>query len=273
MKKFVLWCAAAAIGIAGLVWLWRTVIAPPPWLEVSPLSYSDYGSWAVIPKESPEPVWTGGWAVDVFLIDEDSALKARSGAGLDKKEQFARLQGRMLEDGLSLIGPVYAPLYRSDAVGDDLSRAFRIYLKQHNRGRAFVIATNSEVPASVLSQLTGDADLTDRFGGFYRFGRTPSNVSLVDTDGTAEAAPVTAYCNAHLVDTGACVVDLTTVRKSGYDVLAPESGLADAPVTGLAAWLSDNVAPMAEPLGDLEEVEIIDIRRPGDTDERRRNND
>jgi hypothetical protein len=26
---------------------------------------------------------------------------------------------------------------------------------------------------------------------------------------------------------------------------------------------------MAEPLGDFEEVEIVDIRRPGDTDESR----
>jgi hypothetical protein len=35
----------------------------------------------------------------------------------------------MLEDGLTVIGPVYAPLYRADAKGDDLARAFLIYLK------------------------------------------------------------------------------------------------------------------------------------------------
>ena len=31
-------------------------------------------------------------------------------------------------------------------------------------------------------------------------------------------------------------------------------------------WLEANVAKTAEPLGALEEVEIIDIRRPGETD-------
>ena len=35
------------------------------------------------------------------------------------------------------------------------------------------------------------------------------------------------------------------------------------------AWLEENASQSAEPLGDLEEVEIVDIRRPGDTDESR----
>ena len=266
MKKPVYWIVSALAAIGLGIWLWRSVISPPPLIEVDPLSYTDYASWAAIPKETPAPVWKDGWAVDVFLVDDASELKGRTGKQLDKREQKARLQGRMLEDGLSAIGPVYAPLYRSDAEGDDLSRAFLVYLKQHNRGRAFVIATDTTLPEALLSELKRDEELNTRFGGFYRLGKQPQAVSL-----TAESAPTAdTYCMAHLNESGTCVHDVTTARHSGFAVLAPDSGLGADPAADFMAWLKENAAPMAEPLGDLEEVEIVDIRRPGDTDESRR---
>ncbi|HPF22878.1 MAG: hypothetical protein R3C08_03580 [Hyphomonas sp.] len=265
MKKPVLWIASAAVAIAFGVWLWRSVISPPPYIEVSPLSYSDYASWAVIPKETPPAVWSGGWAVDVFLVDDAASLKGRSGKQLNKVEQNARLQGRMLEDGLAAIGPVYAPLYRTDAKGDDLSRAFLVYLKQHNRGRAFVIATNSPLPDALLTELQRDPDLSERFGGFYRLAKRPDALTLIeDTSKTGES-----YCASHLIESGTCVHDVVTGRQGGFAVLAPDSGLGADPAAAFLAWLEDNASQSAEPLGDLEEVEIVDIRRPGDTDESR----
>ncbi|MEZ6000612.1 hypothetical protein [Hyphomonas sp.] len=264
MKKPALWIASAII-VAGLgAWLWRTVISPPPFIEVNPLSYTDYASWAVIPKETPPAVWQDGWAIDVFLVDSASELQGRTGKQLDKKEQKARLQGRMLEDGLSAIGPVYAPLYRADAKGDDLARAFLIYLRKHNHGRALVIASDTPLPDALLAEIQFEPDLTERFGGFYRVGKNPDSLALTENPDQ----PVETYCPDYLNESGDCVRDVTTVRDGGFAVLAPESDIG-ASAAAFQEWLQANASPMAEPLGDLEEVEIVDIRRPGDTDERR----
>ena len=269
MKKPVLWIASAAVILGLGAWLWRTVISPPPYIEVSPLSYTEYASWAVIPKETPAPVWRDGWATDVFLVEDASELKGRTGAQLDKREQKARLQGRLLEDGLTAIGPVYAPLYRADAKGDDLARAFLIYLRSHNHGRAVVIASDTALPDALLAELELEPELMERFGGFYRIGKDPEFVQLTETPDKS----VEAYCPTHLIEREACVTDVATVREKGFSVLAPESSVGES-AAAFSTWLAENASPMAEPLGDLEEVEIVDIRRPGDTDERRskRNN-
>jgi hypothetical protein len=264
MKKPALWIASAVVAVGLGAWLWRTVISPPPYIEVSPLSYTDYASWAVIPKEAPPAVWQDGWAIDVFLVSNASELKGRTGKQLDKKEQRARLQGRALEDGLLAIGPVYSPLYRADAKEDDLARAFLVYLKNHNHGRALVIASDTPLPGALLSEIQFEPDLIERFGGFYRIGKNPDSLALVED---AEQSADT-YCPAHLVDSGDCVRNVATVREDGFAVLAPDSAVGDS-AAAFSEWLKSHASPMAEPLGDLEEVEIVDIRRPGDTDERR----
>jgi hypothetical protein len=233
MKKPVLWIASAVIAIGLGTWLWRTVISPPPFIEVSPLSYTDYASWSVVPKETPPAVWQDGWAMDVFLVDSTSELKGRTGKQLDKKEQNARLQGRMLEDGLSAIGPVYAPLYRADAKGDDLARAFLIYLRKHNHGRALVIASDTALPDALLAELKLEPELMERFGGFYRIGKKPETLSLTDNPETS----VETYCPSHLTESDACVKDVTTVRKGGFAVLAPDSSLAES-AAAFGEWLN-----------------------------------
>lgn len=264
MKKPALWIVSAVIAVGLGAWLWRTVIFPPPYIEVSPLSYTDYSSWAVIPKETPAAVWQDGWAIDVFLVSNASELKGRSGKQLDSKEQKARLQGRAFEDGLSAIGPVYSPLYRAGAKEDDLGRAFLVYLKNHNHGRALVIASDTPLPTALLSELKFEPDLMERFGGFYRIGKNPDSLALVeDADQSADA-----YCPAHLVDSGDCVKNVAINREKGIAVLALDSAVGNS-AAAFSEWLQSNASPMAEPLGDLEEVEIVDIRRPGDTDERR----
>ena len=52
-------------------------------------------------------------------------------------------------------------------------------------------------------------------------------------------------------------------------IVSQDKPVGGKSLAGLTDWLEANVAKMAEPLGSLEEVEIIDIRRPGDTDAKR----
>ena len=49
-------------------------------------------------------------------------------------------------------------------------------------------------------------------------------------------------------------------------IVSQDEPIAGDNLTGYKEWLEANVAKTAEPLGALEEVEIIDIRRPGETD-------
>ncbi len=266
---------AVAAALIGFFLLWQNVLNRPDKLALSPLSYSDFASWSVVPKEAPPAVWQAGWNIDVFLIDQAAELSARTGAQLDKREQQARLQGRSLEDAFSKLGTVYAPLFREEARNDDLTRAFQLYLKQQNRGRAFVIVAGAPVPSGILDMLRSDAILRARFGGFYVLETddlTPANAleaSGVDAGVTTGAA----YCDAHLVDDGTCIVPLQVSKSHGLLTLAENSGLGADPAGPFLAWLESNAQKIAEPLGDLEEVEIIDIRRPGDTDERRDDSD
>ena len=104
----------------------------------------------------------------------------------------------------------------------------------------------------------------ERFGGFYRIGKNPESLTLIEDP--AQSAEV--YCPVHLVESGNCVKDIPTIRDNGFSLLSPDSAVGESAAM-FSEWLHANASPMAEPLGDLEEVEIVDIRRPGDTDERR----
>ena len=60
------------------------------------------------------------------------------------------------------------------------------------------------------------------------------------------------------------------VEATEVQVAAPVGGRL---VSGLVPWLNDHASKLAEPLGELEEVEIIEIRRPGETDDAAENQD
>ena len=57
-------------------------------------------------------------------------------------------------------------------------------------------------------------------------------------------------------------------REKGLWTLTSEGTPGGEMVATFPEWLEVNVGKMAEPLGDFEEVEIVDIRRPGETDEK-----
>ena len=58
-------------------------------------------------------------------------------------------------------------------------------------------------------------------------------------------------------------------KKKGLWILTSEGTPGGDLIASFPTWLDENVGKMAEPLGDFEEVEIVDIRRPGETDDER----
>ena len=149
-------------------------------------------------------------------------------------------------------GTVYAPYLRAATYEDDLASALNQYLSTDNRGRAFLIATDAPLPASVLPAFEADPLLKDRFGGLLAYGDARSGTGL------AESVPASAICSRRYVPEKGCTASVDVSRAGrGYEMAGSEA-LTD----GLIAWLNDNAAKLAEPLGPLEEIEIIEIQRP-----------
>ncbi len=274
MKRSTLVIAIIALLAVGGWWLWNNVISPKPMLELEPLNYMEDSSWAALPVQAPPAVWSGDWGIDVFIVSEDAALEARSQAGLEKKERLARAQAGALKASLQSIGEIYAPLYRSNAQSDDVTRAFETYLRTDNRGRALVIAHDTSLPESVLARLEQDETLRDRFGGFLSISDARSGIPKLLEAGMApaEGAPL-PYCNDRLNDASSCQMIVPAHKSKGLWVLDGEGVPGGELIESFPEWLETNGSKMAEPLGDFEEVEIVDIRRPGDTDERRAEDD
>ena len=271
MKRLtVLIVIAAVLAIGAGPWVWNTFISPRPQLELDPLKYNEDSSWSALPVEDPEPVWSGGWGVDVFLISEDSALRGTTQASLQKRELRGRRQAQAFKASLESAGEVYAPLYRANAVSDDVTRAFETYLRRDNRGRALIIAHDRPIPESILARLEQDASLRERFGGFLSISDTRNGIPpLHEAPKDAAADGTLSYCSDRLNEAESCQMVVPAQREKGVLVLTSEGTAGGDLVSGFPEWLEANVGKMAEPLGDFEEVEIVDIRRPGDTDESR----
>ncbi|WP_370172592.1 MULTISPECIES: DUF3089 domain-containing protein [Hyphomonas] len=269
MKRLtVLIALAAVLAIGAGPWVWNTFISPRPQLELDPMKYTEDSSWSALPVQEPEAVWSGGWGVDVFLISEDSALSGTTQVALQKKEQRGRRQAQSLKSSFEKIGEVYAPLYRNAAVHDDVTRAFETYLRRDNRGRALIIAHDRPVPDAILARLEQDSSLRGRFGGFLSISDTKDGIPSLSTSASeAGNSDPTPYCNERLNDVTSCQIVVPAHREKGLWVLTSEGVPGGEIVASFPEWLEANVGKMAEPLGDFEEVEIVDIRRPGETDE------
>jgi len=269
MKRFtVLIALAAVLAIGAGPWVWNTYISPRPQLELDPMKYTEDSSWSALPVQEPEAVWTGGWGVDVFVISEDSGLGGTTQVALQKNEQRGRRQAQALKASFETIGEVYSPLYRDAAVNDDVTRAFESYLRRDNRGRALIIAHDRPIPSAILARLEQDASLRERFGGFLSISDTKDGIPpLASGDAQTTAEGPLPYCNDRLNDIDSCQIVVPAHREKGVLVLRSEGIPGGDIVAGFPEWLEANVGKMAEPLGDFEEVEIVDIRRPGETDE------
>jgi hypothetical protein len=269
MKRFtVLIAIAAVLAIGAGPWVWNTFISPRPQLELDPLKYAEDSSWSALPVEEPAAVWIDGWGVDVFLISDDSALKGTTQSGLQKRELKGRRQAQSLKTSFDSIGEVYAPLYRDNATNDDLTRAFETYLRRDNRGRALIIVHDRPIPDSILARLEQDSSLRDRFGGFLSISDTKDGIPPLDSSAQpASLGEPLPYCNDRLNDAASCQIVVPAHRKKGLWVLTSEGTPGGELIASFPEWLETNVGKMAEPLGDFEEVEIVDIRRPGEVDD------
>ena len=259
------------LGVGLGPWAYRTLFVPGVPVALPAFDYRTNDGWAALPAESPAPVWKDGWAVDVILVGPGAGLEPRSESDVLPQTSRAREQSERLAESLSSIGPVYAPLYRQADEATDLAAAFRSYVNTHNRGRAFVIATDHALPPEMLSSLSTDEALRARFGGFLRLTRAKGANAPFPAVAIGPSAPddLMAYCPDQYDTTDTCQPVVRIGRQDGMMIVSQDKPVGGKSLAGLTDWLEANVAKTAEPLGSLEEVEIIDIRRPGDTDAKR----
>jgi hypothetical protein len=262
--------AALAIGLGP--WTYRTFFAPGEPIALPAFDYRSSDSWAALPAEMPPPVWEDGWAVDVILIGPGSGLDPASMSALDSQTERAKEQATRLAESLSAIGPVYAPLFRRAGEAEDLTASFNRYITDKNRGRAFVIATDHSLPIEALVPLKEDASLRERFGGFLRLVRAKAqDDAFLAVDTSPE--DLQSYCPERMTASQSCQPVVKIGRQDGMMIVAQDTPIGGQNLVDFTDWLEANVAKTAEPLGSLEEIEIIDIRRPGDTDESRSTGD
>lgn len=240
---------------AALVWSLRpqadVVSTPLPTFD-----YTDAESWAVKPELQPPAVWEGDWDVDVVLISRAEALDPADTEDLQKqRDKSAGLLSERAE-ALAKIGPVYAPYLRSANIDEDVARALSQYQTADNRGRAFFVVTDTPLPAEFVSVLQATPLLRDRFGGVLFFGED------AETSGFTSDVDAATVCSRRYREEQTCAERIELRRSGGSYNLSGGGRL----VNGFVAWLNANASKLAEPLGDLEEIEIIDIRRPGETE-------
>jgi hypothetical protein len=256
------------LGVGLGPWAYRTFRDQGDLIALPAFDYRTTDSWAALPAEMPPAVWAGGWAVDVILVGPNDGLAPRSETQISSQTDRAVEQSKRLAESLSVIGPVYAPFYREANATIDLSAAFKAYLDDHNRGRAFVIATDHPLPPEMLAPILADESLRERFGGFLRLTRARGDAALFPSIAGMEksASDFLAYCPAQFTEVPKCQPVVEIGRQDGMMIVSQDDPIAGDNLTGYKEWLEANVAKTAEPLGALEEVEIIDIRRPGETD-------
>ncbi|MFN4024724.1 MAG: hypothetical protein ACK4MQ_07820 [Hyphomonas sp.] len=244
MRKSI-WIAAvvALLAVGGAFAFWYMNPAPPPEpVALDPYDYTLEDSWHVRPDPAPPPVWEAGWATDVVLMLSPGARRAPDAHG----------------EALSAIGPVYAPKLRGPEFDVDAAEALQRYLDADNNGRALVIASDRPLPASIVPVINSDPMVRARFAG----------VLLLEGQEAAFATGVSpgSVCSDRFGAGEICAAPLEIRRSDGVWIIAGDEPHGGAVIDGFEEWLDSSAPKLAEPLGELEEIEIIDIRRPGQTD-------
>lgn len=251
-KTFLAVLVAGLIAIAIGATLWSMRDEPGAADPALPdFDYASPASWAVRPVRPPPAVWETDWEIDVLVLSRDEALETGDAEELEKQSRKADEALARLADAFGGIGPVYTPFLRADRYDDDIASAVGQYLSTDNRGRAFIIATDAPLPATLASVFDADALLRDRFGGVLMYGEAPDA-------GIALSSYASGLCSRRFDAAQGCVVPVE-VRRIGARV---ELRGAEALTGGFVGWLRDNASRLAEPLGDLEEIEIIEIQKP-----------
>ena len=270
---------------------YRSFFAGEPPTDQSPATYNKEDGWAVLPVEVPPGAWFEPWGVDVFIVPPPSGASA--GAGLvgdfhpDAYMEMAK-HGHQIEKVLAPAGPSYSAVYRHpsasatsqtqdwDVAREDLVMAFERYLYTKNNMRGVLLvsapATQELIPP-LLTRIESDPRLLERFSG------------VVWLQESATAPSIDVKCSPAMA--GNCSILGAVNNSSGWlSWLAPQLprrsvhfDFADAEQlsteltkrnTKLSIWLDENAPKPAEPLGGIEDMEVVEvapIRRPGETDE------
>lgn len=245
---------ALAAGIAA--WFLRDKpVATGPALPS--FDYAAADSWAERPELPPPAVWETGWDIDILLLAGEAALDISEKDSVEERRDEAAETLDDIAAAFEKTGPVYAPYLRAASLDEDVTAALTQYLATDNRGRAFLIATDRPLPASIVPAFEADALLRDRFGGVLYYGKEISEA------GTGAGVVPASICSRRYKPEEGCVATVD-LRRAGS---AFEASGGERLVNGLIPWLNDYASKLAEPLGELEEVEIVDIRRPGETDD------
>lgn len=257
MKRFlpiVLIALLLVVAIAAAVWS----IRPREPITVAALADFDYAepqSWAVRPGTPPPAVWEAGWDIDVLILSADAATEPGESDTEERRIQASAKTLDSLSAAFTQIGPVYAPLLRRESMLTDTAAALEHYIDEDNRGRAFVVATDAPLPSVFAEKLSADNLLRDRFAGVMTFGDS------ADTAGFAPGTNMQDVCSRRYEGSETCTQAIE-LRRSGSGYAATgDNGAGDALVGGFTNWLHGNASKLAEPLGDFEEVEIVDIQK------------
>lgn len=256
MKRFLpLFLIAILLVVAIVATLWATQPrAPATITALADLNYAEAESWAVRPEAPPPAVWESGWDIDVVLVSAGAAIEPGEAETAGKRFQDSAKSLSDLSAAFAPIGPVYAPLLRRAKTSADLEAALRHYLAEDNRGRAFVIATDTVLPDSFASSLAADPLLRDRFAGILTFGDTPQAAGFAPGTNKADV------CSRRYEAAETCTLTVDLRRTGGSYTISGDGPPGGHLVDGFTNWLHGNASKLAEPLGDLEEIEIIEIQ-------------
>lgn len=237
----------AALVLAGVIWTNRDepVVAGPP---LPSFDYSAAESWAVRPETRTAAVWESGWAFDVLILASGAALQTGDADAARRSRDKAQDEARDLAGAFDTIGKVYVPFLRASDPGADLVAALSAYTANDNRGRALLIATDLPLPAEAAAMFSADPLLRDRFAGI---------VTYADDAGFAAGTDMASVCSRRYDASEGCTLQ-TDLNRAGGSYGAEGGGRL---TEGFLAWLNDYSSKLAEPLGDLEEIEIIEIQQ------------
>ena len=252
----------------------------PPGIET--LNYSEADAWAVRPDDKPPGGWATPWGVDVFLVAPPTGLSGLPGWIDARRDDHRKVFARGLAAVQAAVPsdvPVYAPHYHPLSAVEDrdhrkagspitgLTAAFNAYLATDNRDRAVLLAVDERAlpyAGEILTRVT-EADLVERFAGLVVFGATELD-DISCSPSLAGACVQTIDMQSHGNPLGVLLPRLPgrIVRRSVVDA----GGTAEAisvQAAQVSAWLDENAAKPAEPLGDFETIEIAPVYSPDET--------
>jgi hypothetical protein len=252
----------AALLLGTLSFVLQRGAAPAP---LTTPDYANASAWSFRPIEPPKPVWEAGWDLDVFAALPSSAQVPATAGRATKLKETADADALALSRDLSAFGKIYAPAYREQARIEDLRAAFDHYLKNDNRGRAFIIILDNPSDLPAFSFMREDRLSRSRFGGFFVIDARANDIH--SRIGSAGSGFVIAdeICPTVLLSSTDCIRPVPLkLRDRDKSIDAQSSGLLDWRAAWLAKLETDG-DQLAAPIGEEEIIAPSEINSPDGT--------